>query len=185
LQEQTFEPLGDSRSRRVDMRVICATNADLPAMVADRTFREDLFYRINLITVTLPPLRERRDDIPLLAKHFAAKASVSSPVEFSAEALGFLTRLPYPGNIRELKNLVERTIIVSGRQRLEASDFESQYTPAMSAATATGSTLDSSERQMIIRALESNGGNLSRTAMQLGISRQALYRRMEKFDIRP
>ncbi len=185
LQEQTFEPLGDSRSRRVDMRVICATNADLPAMVADRTFREDLFYRINLITVTLPPLRERRDDIPLLAKHFAAKASVSSPVEFSAEALGFLTRLPYPGNIRELKNLVERTIIVSGRQRLEASDFESQYTPAMSAATATDSTLDSSERQMIIRALESNGGNLSRTAMQLGISRQALYRRMEKFDIRP
>lgn len=184
LQEQTFEPLGDSRSRHVDMRVICATNADLPAMVADRTFREDLFYRINLITVTLPPLRERRDDIPLLAKHFAAKSSATAPVEFSSDALEFLSRLPYPGNIRELKNLVERTIIVSGKQRLEASDFESQYTPDPTACIRT-STLDGSERQMIIRALETNGGNLSRTAMQLGISRQALYRRMEKFDIHP
>lgn len=184
LQEQTFEPLGDSRSRRVDMRVVCATNADLPAMVAARTFREDLFYRINLITVTLPPLRERRDDIPLLVRHFAKKLNATTPVEFSSDALGFLTKLPYPGNIRELKNLVERTIIVSGKNRLSAADFESQYTPDPS-ATVTSTTIDGTERQMILRALENNGGNLSRTALQLGISRQALYRRMEKFDIHP
>ena len=183
LQEQTFEPLGDSHSRRVDMRVVCATNADLPAMVAARTFREDLFYRINLITVTLPPLRERRDDIPLLARHFARQVSTSLPVEFDADAMEFLSKLPFPGNIRELKNLVERTIIVSGKELLTAADFESQYIPDPTAAAATASTLDGSERQMIIRALENNGGNLSRTALQLGISRQALYRRMEKFDI--
>jgi len=183
LQEQTFEPLGDSHSRRVDMRVVCATNADLPAMVAARTFREDLFYRINLITVTMPPLRERRDDIPLLTRHFARRLSNSASIEFDADAMEFLSKLPYPGNIRELKNLVERTIIVSGKDHLTATDFEAQYIPDPTAATLPASTLDGSERQMILRALESNGGNMSRTALQLGISRQALYRRMEKFDI--
>lgn len=128
LQDQTFEVLGDSRPRKVDVRVVSATNADLRKMVSEHTFREDLFYRINLITVKLPALRERREDIPLLARHFAdrqASANGLPRTEFSADALNFLSRLPYSGNIRELKNLVERTILVSGKQTLDAADFES------------------------------------------------------------
>ena len=127
LQDQTFEVLGDSRPRKTDIRVVSATNADLRKMVSERTFREDLFYRINLITVKLPALRERREDIPLLARHFAdrqAEINGLPRTEFSADALNFLSRLPYPGNIRELKNLVERTILVSGKPTLDASDFD-------------------------------------------------------------
>ena len=127
LQDQTFEVLGDSRPRKTDIRVVSATNADLRKMVSERTFREDLFYRINLITVKLPSLRERREDIPLLARHFAdrqAELNGLPRTEFSADALNFLSRLPYPGNIRELKNLVERTILVSGKSTLDASDFD-------------------------------------------------------------
>jgi hypothetical protein len=192
LQDQTFEVLGDSRPRKVDVRVVSATNADLRKMVAERTFREDLFYRINLITVKLPALRERREDIPLLARHFADRQAAVNGLprtEFSADALNFLSRLPYSGNIRELKNLVERTILVSGKQTLDASDFESQYQrhdePAKAAdgTSFAGMTLDEIERQTILQALEQHKGNLSQVALALGISRAALYRRLEKYKI--
>ena len=121
LQDQTFEVLGDSRPRKTDIRVVSATNADLRKMVNERTFREDLFYRVNLITVKLPALRERREDIPLLVRHFADRQAETNGLprtEFSADAMQFLSRLPYPGNIRELKNLVERTILVSGKPKV-------------------------------------------------------------------
>ena len=192
LQEQTFEVLGDSRPRKVDIRVVSATNADLRQMVQEHTFREDLFYRINLITVHLPALRERREDIPLLARHFADRQAAVNGLprtEFSADALNFLSRLPYSGNIRELKNLVERTILVSGKQTLDASDFESQYQrhdePAKAAdgTSFAGMTLDEIERQTILQALEQHKGNLSQVALALGISRAALYRRLEKYKI--
>lgn len=192
LQDQTFEVLGDSRPRKVDVRIVSATNADLRKMVAERTFREDLFYRINLITVKLPALRERREDIPLLARHFADRQAAVNGLprtEFSADALNFLSRLPYSGNIRELKNLVERTILVSGKQTLDASDFESQYQrhdePAKAAdgTSFAGMTLDEIERQTILQALEQHKGNLSQVALALGISRAALYRRLEKYKI--
>src|SRR5574344_1499271 len=123
LQEQTFEPLGESRPQHVDVRVVSATNVNLRQMIVNHTFREDLFYRINLITVELPPLRERREDIPLLVSYFMeqqCKINNLPFVECSSEAIDFLSRLPYPGNIRELKNLVNRTILVSGKSRLEA-----------------------------------------------------------------
>lgn len=193
LQDQTFEVLGDSRPRKVDVRVVSATNADLRKMVADHTFREDLFYRINLITVKLPPLRERREDIPLLVRYFAdrqAEVNRLARVDFSADALGFLSRLPYPGNIRELKNLVERTILVSGKQILDASDFETQYqhtgeTSQVTSGVASlaGMTLDEIERRTILQTLEQCKGNLSQVASMLGISRAALYRRLEKYNI--
>ena len=191
LQDQTFEVLGDSRPRKTDIRVVSATNADLRKMVSERTFREDLFYRINLITVKLPALRERREDIPLLARHFAdrqAEVNGLPRTEFSADALQFLTRLPFPGNIRELKNLVERTILVSGKPILDASDFDAQYLrqdePKAAAGSAlAGMTLDEIERQTILQALERYKGNLSQVAMALGISRAALYRRLEKYGI--
>ena len=192
LQDQTFEVLGDSRPRKVDVRVVSATNADLRKMVSERTFREDLFYRINLITVKLPSLRERREDIPLLARHFAdrqAEVNGLPRTDFSADALNFLSRLPYPGNIRELKNLVERTILVSGKPVLDATDFDAQYLrhdePAKVAegTSFAGMTLDEIERQTILQALEQHKGNLSQVAVSLGISRAALYRRLEKYNI--
>ena len=128
LQDQTYEVLGDSQTRRTDVRVVCATNADLRAMVEEKTFREDLFYRINIINLHLPPLRDRREDIPLLVNHFLrmaceanhlpldSRATLAYPLPFtvSTEAIGYLQTLPFPGNIRELKNLVERALLMKG-----------------------------------------------------------------------
>ncbi|MBD5313789.1 MAG: sigma-54-dependent Fis family transcriptional regulator [Bacteroides sp.] len=189
LQEHTYEMLGDSTPRRCDVRVVCATNADLPAMVRERTFREDLFYRINLITVTLPPLRERKEDIPLLVDHIVGRhcdiCGTERP-EITPDAIAFLQSLPYPGNIRELKNLVERTLLVSTSKSLGERDFRAQYTgdaPSGGQPAAT-TTLESNERSAIETALARSGGNLSRTAALLGISRQALYRRIEKYGIK-
>lgn len=189
LQEQTFEVLGDSRPRKVDIRVVSATNADLRQMVQNRTFREDLFYRVNLITVHLPALRERREDIPLLVRHFVDKqCEVNNlpKVEIAKSAMDFLSRLPYPGNIRELKNLVERTLLVSGKELLEAEDFELQYQHPLvqeSAMNLQGMTLDEIERQTILQTLKKYDNNISQVAIALGISRPALYRRLEKYGI--
>lgn len=192
LQQHTFEPLGDSRPRKVDIRVICATNANLPAMVADHTFREDLYYRINLITLRLPPLRERREDIPLLVDHFARinAASFGREVpEITSDAMTWLSRQPYPGNIRELKNLVLRTMIVSGGDILDAADFkacaEHDATHNPTKLHLDGATLDDIERSAISTTLEKYGGNLSKTAEALGITRQSLYRRLEKYGMSP
>ena len=187
--EHSFERLGDSRTRNVDIRVVCATNANLAEMVAERTFREDLFYRINLITVTLPPLRERPDDIAPLAEHFARRFCAASHTErpdIAQDAIAFLRTLPFPGNIRELKNLVERTILISGKPQLHADDFRSavSLTPAAAGATASAN-LDDIERVAVEDALRRSGGNLSRAAALLGITRQSLYRRLEKFRITP
>ena len=189
LQEQTFEVLGDSRPRKVDIRVVSATNADLPQMVKEHTFREDLFYRINLITVHLPALRERREDIPLLVRHFAdqqCQANRLPKVDFTPEAMEYLRKLPYPGNIRELKNLVERTILVSGKETLDAEDFKAQNIQSAELPTIQnmeGLTLEEMERQRILQALEQYGNNMSQVASALGVSRPALYRRLEKYNI--
>ena len=189
LQEQTFEVLGDSRPRKVDIRVVSATNADLRQIVQEHTFREDLFYRINLITVHLPALRERREDIPLLVRHFADKQCESNglpKVEFTSEAMDYLSRLPYPGNIRELKNLVERTLLVSGKEILTADDFKSQYQHPIEQKMTTnlqGMTLEEIEKQTILQTLEKYNNNMSQVAIALGISRAALYRRLEKYNI--
>ena len=189
LQEQRFEILGDSTTRTVNIRVVSATNADLPKMVQERTFREDLFYRINLITVHLPALRERREDIPLLVRHFAdlqCKQNGLPAVDFTPDAMEYLQRLPYPGNIRELKNLVERTMLVSGKELLNAEDFKAQNPVTAEPATSVnlnGLTLDEMERQRILQALEQYDNNVSQAATALGLSRPALYRRMEKHNI--
>lgn len=190
LQDRTYEVLGDSRQRRTDVRVICATNADLRAMVADGRFREDLFYRINLITLHLPPLRERVEDIPLLVHHFIetmCKANGMKPVSVAADAMQYLKTLPYSGNIRELKNLVERTLLVSDGIRLTADDFKAQQGSAGNKPSAgndmSGMTLDDMEKQAIVAAITRYKGNMSQVALALGISRGALYRRMEKYGL--
>lgn len=190
LQDQTFEPLGESKPRQVDTRIICATNKNLPEMVAQGTFREDLFYRINLITIQMPALRERPEDIPLLVEYFARKQAEQNNLpeaEISQEAFGYLKKLPFHGNIRELKNLVERTILISGKDVITDIDFKQQYIEVPASQPAGGNailSLEMVERNMIQKAVELYGCNHSRIAAALGLSRQTLYRRLEKYDIK-
>ena len=191
LQDQTYEVLGDSHTRRTDVRVVCATNADLRAMVEDKTFREDLFYRINLINLHLPPLRERREDIPLLVEHFLRVACLANnvpSVTASHEAIAYLQTLPFPGNIRELKNLVERALLMHdpASPQLTAADFAAPSHPAaVPSASPEGpaATLDDLERSAIAASIQKHGGNLSLVAKELGISRGALYRKIEKYNL--
>lgn len=189
LQDQTFEVLGDSHPRKVDVRVVSATNADLSKMVHEKTFREDLFYRVNLIQVHLPALRERTEDIPLLAQFFADRQSVQNhlpKVNFTSAAFELLERMPFRGNIRELKNLIDRTILVSGKSLIDAADIHPQDDAVLSTSPQTiplGLTLEEMEMQSILQAMEQCDGNLSKVARMLGISRAALYRRMEKYGL--
>ena len=187
LQEQTFEMLGDSRPQKIDVRIVCATNRDLPAMIEQGLFREDLFYRINLIHVHLPPLRERGNDVVLLAQTFAKRLSVDSntPVaSFSDDAIQFLKTYPFHGNIRELKNLIERTILMSGKEEINADDFKmSSPAKKTSVQLLQFGTLDDIERHSILEAMTTYNGNLTKIAQVLGLSRGALYRRLDKFGI--
>ncbi|WP_324671278.1 sigma-54 dependent transcriptional regulator [Hymenobacter sp. GOD-10R] len=193
LQDRTYEVLGDSRSRSLDIRVICATNRDLAQEVREGRFREDLFYRINLITVRLPGLRERPDDVPLLAQHFVnnLRTTYNRPaLKVNTRALHWLREQALPGNIRELKNLVERAVLVSGKDELGPEDFQAQAQRSTAKAPEPGElpavglmTLDEMEAQMIRKTVDFYSGNLSRVAKALGLSRGALYRRLEKFNI--
>ena len=242
LQDQTYEVLGDSLTRHTDVRVICATNADLQTMVSEHTFREDLFYRINLIHLHLPPLRERPEDIPLLVNHFLRQsrsfrsdstsspaAPSSSPVSPSSspvspssspvspcssrsfsgdsiatptapsiatlpsitpDAIRVLQSLPFPGNIRELKNLVERTVLMTEHNEITADDIalspsSSSLEQACPSVSPTGSspTLEELERAAIAASIQKHAGNLSLVAKELGISRGALYRKIEKHGL--
>lgn len=194
LQDRTFEPLGSSKSRTVDVRIICATNRNLEEMVSNGQFREDLFYRINLITVRLPALRERPDDIPLLGIYFVnnLKTIYNRPdLRVSTSAQKWLKNLPLPGNIRQLKNVVERTVLLSPNDELQPNDFERNLpAAAMPFPTAPGNlpqvgtmTLEEMEYQMIQRAMAFHQNRVARVARALGITRFALYRRLEKFGI--
>ncbi|MDR1201513.1 MAG: sigma-54 dependent transcriptional regulator [Tannerellaceae bacterium] len=189
LQDRTFEALGDSKPRHVDTRIISATNRNLAEMVVRGTFREDLFYRINLITIRVPALRERLEDLPLLVEHFVRKQAETNrtePVEIAADAYDFLRKLPWPGNIRELKNLVDRTILVSGKSLITGKDLKEQYIEipvSVDVEQPKVQSLERVERNMILKAVELYGGNLSKIAIALGVTRQALYRRLEKYDI--
>ncbi|WP_460934672.1 sigma-54-dependent transcriptional regulator [Spirosoma humi] len=194
LQDRTFEPLGSSKSRTVDVRVICATNRNLEEMVSKGQFREDLFYRINLISVRLPALRERPGDIPLLVAYFVDNLKViygRPDLRISAPAQKWLKGLALPGNIRQLKNVVERTVLLSSGNELQVDDFERNLTPnATSVVTAASSlppvgsmTLEEMEYQMIHRAMAFHQNRVAKVARALGITRFALYRRLEKFGI--
>lgn len=189
LQEHTFEALGDSATRRTDVRVVCATNADLQRMVAEGTFREDLFYRINLITLRLPALRQRLDDIPLLADWFAqqyAARTSTRPRRLTDAACQWLQTQPFPGNIRQLRNMVERAIIVSDAPEIDVDTFAGLAPDEAASSSETGASprLGDMERTAVAEAIAAAGGNLSLAAASLGLSRQALYRRMEKYGLK-
>ena len=192
LQDRTYEVLGDSKTRTLDVRVICATNRKLENMVAEGTFREDLFYRINLITVQLPSLQERQGDIPLLVNYYIRnlKEIYKRPaLEVSSDALRWLRSQFFSGNIRELKNMVERVVLLSGKDLLEIADFETQKQAGRNTGSRLGTDalplmpLEDMEKAMIIKAIELHNQNLTQVAKALGLSRGALYRRLEKYNI--
>ncbi len=190
LQERSFEPLGSSKSRTADVRIICATNRNLEEMVAQGTFREDLYYRINLISVKLPALRERPEDIPLLAEFFMnnLKEIYHRPaLQLSAASVQWLKTLALPGNIRQLKNLVERTVLLSRHDRLEVRDFQSNLTMSPASARSLPEvgtlTLEEMEFHMIKRAMDFHQNKVAKVARSLGITRFTLYRRLEKYGI--
>ncbi|MCE7070159.1 sigma-54 dependent transcriptional regulator [Dyadobacter sp. CY327] len=192
LQERTFEPLGSSKSRTVDVRVICATNRNLEEMVAQGTFREDLYYRINLITVKLPALRERPDDIPLLSEFFVnnLKTIYQRPnLRLSPAAMKWLRTLQLQGNIRQLKNLVERTVLLSGSDTLDITDLQRNLSGGIQPSAQKNLpevgaiTLEEMEYQMITKAMQFHQNKVSKVARSLGITRFALYRRLEKYGI--
>ncbi|MSS70184.1 MAG: sigma-54-dependent Fis family transcriptional regulator [Candidatus Latescibacteria bacterium] len=192
LQDRTYEPLGSSAPRTVDIRVISATNRDLPERVEKGDFREDLLYRLNLIAVHLPPLRERSNDIPLLAEHFLqviGSVYRRNSLSISDAALRWLGGLSWPGNVRQLKQVIERTILMTSGDILEAEDFERALSTQSDEGRrdllpAVGSmTMDELEKAMILKCLDHHQGNISRVAEALDLSRAALYRRFEKYGI--
>jgi two-component system, NtrC family, response regulator len=192
LQDRVYEVLGSSQPRTADVRVVSATNRSLAEMVQRGQFREDLLYRINLIAVHLPPLRERRGDIPLLASRFlhtVGHVYGKETLAIAPAALRWLRAAPWPGNVRQLRQTIERTVLVTAKDVLEVADFEAAAAMEASAAPkdalpAVGSmTMDEIERAMIVKSLQHHGGNISRVAESLGMSRAALYRRLEKYGI--
>lgn len=190
LQEHTYEVLGESKTLKADVRVICATNRNLTEMLKAGTFREDLYYRINLIHLHVPALRQRVTDIPLLANHFIRQSGYTyklPEMQLSKEAASYLKKQSFPGNIRELKNLMERCILMKTGQVIEQKDLEihleNLQDQTKTNAKAGLATLDEIEKEAIIKAMEVYKGNVSRVARTLGLSRGALYRRFEKHRI--
>jgi two-component system, NtrC family, response regulator len=190
LQDQRYQPVGASRSEQADIRVVSATNRELAELVASGEFREDLFYRLNLITIRLPPLRERRSDIPLLARHIVQTVADGyglGEVTLTAAALEWLGTQPWPGNIRQLRQTLERTLLLVGKNQLAQADFiaAGQLDDAVAAPRlgVDGMTLEQVERHMIEQALTQHAGNISRVAKALGLSRTALYRRLERHGL--
>lgn len=184
LQEKTFEPLGSSTTFKTRARVISATHRDLHEMMETGRFREDLYYRINLLNIHLPSLSERREDIPLLARSFVENLSRDGKrrkVEDSA--LEWLSTQDFPGNIRQLRNLVERTCLLSGNNAVTIRDFKANGAAQPGKFRSADLTLEEMEKQMIAKAIEVKKGNMSEVARRLGITRSALYRRMNKYNL--
>jgi two-component system response regulator AtoC len=190
LQEGEIRRVGDQRTRRIDVRVLAATARDLAAEVKAGRFREDLFYRVHVVTIHLPPLRERREDVAPLARLFAARlaARFGSPLTLSDDALVWLEAQPWPGNVRELENAIERAAVLSGKPKLTALDFASAPLPSRSVPPASGETslsaaVEAAERETIRAALQACGGNRRDAASRLGISLRSLFYKIQRLGL--
>jgi len=200
LQEREFERIGDSHTTKVDVRVIAATNNDLRRMVSDGTFREDLYYRLNVIPVQIPPLRDRKEDIPLLVQHFLDKFCADPaggggrpPMTVSQEAMRHLMAYPWPGNVRQLENAIERAVAFgAGRSQIDVADLppevqQAQEVPAPAAITLPENGLDLAEyvgrieRDLIQLSLERTGGNKGQAAKLLQLKRTTLVEKLKRF----
>src|SRR5262245_8292215 len=186
LQTGEFERVGSSRTRRVSVRLVSATNADLHAEVAGSRFREDLLFRINTVEIRLPPLRDRREDIPLLAAEFLQRHArrYGKPLEgFEPEAMDSLLQHPWPGNVRELEHAIERAVLLAPGPRVGSADIGLSLRETSGSQGFEKLTLDEVERELIRRALKRHDGNVSEAAKSLGLSRCALYRRLERHGL--
>ncbi|QSQ12314.1 sigma-54-dependent transcriptional regulator [Myxococcus landrumensis] len=187
LQTGELHPVGSSKTRRVDVRVVSATNVDLAKAVAEGRFREDLLYRLNTVEIPLPALRERREDIPLLASHFLAehgKRYGRNAMRMTPGALEALLAYPWPGNVRELEHAVERALLMSVGDEVSAEDLLLRRAGREGLSRLEEMTLEEVERYLIERALARQEGNVSEAAKGLGLSRSALYRRLQYYGIK-
>jgi DNA-binding NtrC family response regulator len=186
LEERKFHRVGGNDPIEVDVRVIAATNRDLKKAVADGSFREDLFYRLNVIPVTLPPLRERKEDIPLLVDHFLDRleAEMKKRVQVSPEAMAALLAHDWPGNVRELRNVLERGAVVAAGDVVKLADLGLPAPAGKAPAAAGPATLEDVERRHIAEVLGHASGNVSQAARLLGIDRVTLYNKMKKYQLR-
>ncbi|HHO75264.1 MAG TPA: PAS domain-containing protein [Deltaproteobacteria bacterium] len=189
LQEKTYDPLGGIKPVQADVRIIVATNKNLESLVRDRQFRDDLYYRLNVIRIVIPPLRERREDIPLLVDHFIERfnkiqgRNISS---ISEAALSYLTRYEYPGNVRELENIIERAFILCRTSQINQSHLPRLYAHELSDETEishTGESLKKVEAAFLMNALKRNGWNRAKTASDLGIHKSTLFRKIKSLGL--
>ncbi|PLX19366.1 MAG: hypothetical protein C0601_02015 [Candidatus Muiribacterium halophilum] len=186
LQNKVFEPLGSSESMKVDTRIIAATNRDLEKMVEDGKFREDLYYRLKVVNIKIPPLRDRNDDIPLLCKHIIEKYNN----EFNKEVKGidkevkrFFMTYEWPGNIRELENVLQHAIIFSNNDIITKVDLPDDIENGQDVILPSDESLEALEIHHIKRILSQTGHNVSKTARILKIDRKTLYNKMKKYDL--
>jgi two-component system nitrogen regulation response regulator NtrX len=195
LQEQTFEPVGGSLSRQVDVRVIAATNKDLPQSIARGEFREDLYFRLNVIPVHVPPLRGRREDIPDLIRHFLDRfaAEYGRRREIAADAMEVLKRYDWPGNVRELRNTLERMVIMTGNREIRIQDLpevirggerEVRASPESFELSSLKEARAAFEKRFITDKLKEAGGNVAKAAEVLGVERSHLYRKLKSYGIK-
>jgi DNA-binding NtrC family response regulator len=205
LQERAFEPVGSSETKQVDVRVILASNVDLAQLVAQQQFRQDLYYRINVVNIRLPSLRERLSDIPLLANHFLKKFVQETGREilgFTDAALAALQRHTWPGNVRELENAIERAVVLCRRPQIDEPDLPDTLTGLPHTSRIPGGipesvtsdgipdhplplavALEEPERRIIEKALKRNNYNRQATAAELDINRTTLYKKMRKYQL--
>jgi two-component system nitrogen regulation response regulator NtrX len=192
LEESVVTPVGSTETRPVDVRIVCATSKNLPEEISRGNFREDLYHRINVLTIAVPPLTERREDIPELAEHFLRLSSVENgtkPKRLSPRAMDFLTQLAWPGNVRELRNLMERLVVLVGGEVVTHQDVMALHQMASPAGRTEGEPLSLRaararfERQYILERLAANHGNVGETARDLGLDRSSLYLKMKQLQI--
>jgi len=184
LESKTFMRVGGNKEISSDFRVICATNKDLKNMVENGTFREDLFYRLNVVNIHIPPLRDRKEDIPLLVDYFIKKYCTSMnkpPAAIDPSALKRLQEFNFPGNIRELENMIERAIVVGDGRKISLKDLPLEKTFVSSSAES----LDDFEKAFVLQILNKYSWNISRTAKALKVDRVTLYHKIKKYDLKP
>ncbi|UCB43640.1 MAG: sigma-54-dependent Fis family transcriptional regulator [Dehalococcoidales bacterium] len=185
LEEKEFTRVGGNELVKTDVRVVSATNKDIKRAVTDETFREDLYYRLNVVSIDLPPLRERKEDIPLLAQYFLEKFATENQkeiTEYSPKATDFLLKYEWPGNVRELENAIERAVILSKNACIEVGDLV-QENSQLVRVTLAGKSLDEVEKNHILHVLTETNGNYSEAAAVLGIARMTLYNKIKAYGL--
>jgi two-component system response regulator AtoC len=185
LETHAFFRVGSTRQRMVDMRLVVATNRDLAEAIKAGQFRQDLFYRINTITVSLPPLRDRREDIARLASHFLEQNAAYGLKRLSAAALRALEGYDWPGNVRELEHAIQRAVILTEGEEIQPADLPAELQAGASARASAGSSLEDIEREHIIATLQQVGGHRAKAAALLGIDPKTLYRKIQGYGISP